>query len=255
MIIREEAQHFIMIAQHDHGRLSGDIASSIKSSYFIDEMMRDTVIQTIYEHDRGWIKLDETPIWHDAASRPFTFEDYPIAPKLHFYGLGIDEVEEMSPYGGLLCCMHFSSFELLRQTDQEDCVAFCAREDERQVRLREQLGSLNEEALTAHFKILQFCDDLSLYVCLNDAGATKEEEHPWFSGGFKHADYFTGRSDGVLLARWLNEEEIRVTPEVFASSFQTTLPYKRVAKEDIERSGIHDAYYQSPMLEQRVKFA
>lgn len=254
MIIREEPQHFIMITQYDHGRLSGDIATSIHPSYFIDEKLRDTVIHTIYEHDRCWIKLDETPIWHDAASRPFTFEDYPLAPKLQFYGLGIDEIEVMTPYGGLLCCMHFSSFELLRQSEQEDCVAFCTREDERQERLREQLGHLNEEALMAHFKILQFCDDLSLYACLNHAGAAKDEEHPWFRGGFKHADYFTGKADGVLQARWLSEEEVRLTPEVFAARCRAKLPYKRVAKEEIRRIGIHEAYLRSPLLEQTVIF-
>ncbi|MCU6707411.1 DUF3891 family protein [Paenibacillus sp. J5C_2022] len=255
MIIREEPQHFIMIAQHDHGQLSGEIATSINPSYFIDEKLRDTVIKAIYEHDRGWIKLDETPIWHDAASRPFTFEDYPLAPKLQFYGLGIDEIEEKNLYGGLLCSMHFSTFELLRQSDQEDCVAFCAREDDRQKRLREQLGSWNEEALMAHFKILQLCDDLSLYVCLNHAGAAKEEEHPWFRDGFKHADYFTGRTDGVLMASWLSCEEVRVTPEVFATKCQAKLLYKRVAKEEIKRFGIHEAYLQSPLLEQVVAFS
>nr|WP_253735858.1 DUF3891 family protein [Paenibacillus sp. FJAT-26967] len=30
-----------------------------------------------------------------------------------------------------------------------------------------------------HFKLLKLCDELSLYVCLNEPGVSKDEEHPW----------------------------------------------------------------------------
>ncbi|WP_156430913.1 DUF3891 family protein [Paenibacillus sp. FJAT-26967] len=49
----------------------------------------------------------------------------------------------------------------------------------RQQRLKAKLNQPGESMIEQHFKLLKLCDELSLYVCLNEPGVSKDEEHPW----------------------------------------------------------------------------
>jgi hypothetical protein len=97
MIMVEYDQHFSMITQHDHARLSGDIAADWDPEFFSGSYYKQEVLHAIYEHDRGWIDLDDTPFWNDKADAPYTFMDFPLGPKLVFYQKGVDEVKSKAP--------------------------------------------------------------------------------------------------------------------------------------------------------------
>ncbi|MFW5434991.1 DUF3891 family protein [Paenibacillus apiarius] len=252
MIIRTHEQEFILIKQHDHGFLSGEMARHFNPQLLESTVRIEDAVLAAYEHDRSWIGLDKTPIWHDAEQAPYTFMDFPLALKLAFYRSGLDEIEAMNPYASLLCSMHFASFFHLEE--QQEVVGFLRKERERQKRLREQIGELPEELIQSQFRLLQFCDDLSLFVCLNEPGASKEDEFPWYQEGFERTEPFNPDTGKPLVAKWVNEKEIRVAPFPFTVPFTTVLKYKRVAKENIQAQGIEKAYQAAPWLEQEVTF-
>lgn len=137
MIIRETEHEFVMVAQHDHALLSGDVAKNT---------------------------------------------DYPSLPKVTHYQYGLDQVEKMNKYAGLLCSMHYYSFGFQDSTDR-DCIEFAHHEKCRQKRIRDELNVTNDEAIIKQFRLLQLCDRISLYVCLNNPGVSKEQEHPPFKIG------------------------------------------------------------------------
>jgi hypothetical protein len=65
MIVRETEREFVMITQHDHAHLSGVLASHFTKEFFREDSYYQELILAIYEHDRSWIRLDDTPIWND----------------------------------------------------------------------------------------------------------------------------------------------------------------------------------------------
>lgn len=72
MIVRESDHEFYMFKQHDHAHLSGEIAKNFHGFFINDPYFADALF-AIYNHDLGWIRLDEHPIWNDSQSIPFSF--------------------------------------------------------------------------------------------------------------------------------------------------------------------------------------
>lgn len=248
MIIRTVGDEIIMTEQHQHALLAGELAGQFRSSLFGEAARRDEVLLAVRQHDRGWRTLDETPVWNDRDELPFSFQDYPMLPKLLMYKSGIDEVEAMSGYAAVLCSMYYSSFEPIRKGEEPGTRAFHEVELARQERLIRWLGHPDQALLAHHYELLQLCDGLSLYVCFNEAGVAKSEEHPWYRES-------VGRLGGVTYsANWQGKESVVVSPSPFARSFRATLRCKRVAKADRERLGIGEAYKQTPYTEQTITF-
>ncbi|WP_175987160.1 DUF3891 family protein [Bacillus sp. Marseille-Q1617] len=242
MIIRQTQDSFIMIRQHDHAFLSGEIIKHFNTGLLKSDQHFEEMIYAGYQHDRSWIGLDDTPIWNDQDGIPYTFSDYPLLPKMAFYRIGLEEIERVSPYAALLCSMHFYSF--FTKSKKTDCIAFMNEETKRQARLKKLFPRLDEELLQQHFRLLQFSDDMSLYMCLNEPGVTKEDEHPWFRDGFKNTEWFNG-GDRLLNGEWLNDKEIRVDRFPFNEDFLLTLTFKVVSKTAIHEMGIAAAYEAS----------
>ncbi|WP_064094157.1 DUF3891 family protein [Rossellomorea aquimaris] len=248
MIIRDTKDSFIMIKQHDHAFLSGKITEHFKPSLLKSHSFFNDVQYAAYEHDRSWIGLDDTPIWNDQLNIPYTFSDYPLLPKLAFYKIGLDEIENVNPYSSLLCSLHFCSF--FTQSKNKDCLVFLQEEAKRQSSIKSQLD-VDEKLLLQHFRLLQFSDDLSLYLCLNEPGAEKEEEHPWFQNGFKNTELFHPLKQ-PLMAEWIKEHEVTFDAFPFMNDFHLSLKYKAVSKKLIKDMGIVDAYEKSEIEERRI---
>ncbi|REE88940.1 uncharacterized protein DUF3891 [Paenibacillus taihuensis] len=251
MIVRESENDFSMVTQHDHAILSRDIAGHFKDGYYIDLTFKNDILLAIREHDRGWIRLDETPIWNDRIHAPFSFMDYPLYGKLPLYRIGIDEVEEMSSYAALLCSLHYTSFKPIRNSAHPDCVAYMKHETNRQNEILKKLDlEAGCELVTQHLNMLQLCDDLSLYVCLNQPGATKEEEHPWYKEAFG-----TAIQNQAFRAKWINNVEIGLQPFPFIRDFKVSLRIKHVSRELRAQYGIGKAYMDTEFDVQEVTFA
>lgn len=154
MIVRESDDFFTMTKQHDHALFSGEVARYLVDDYFIDQSFKNDVLLAIQEHDRSWIRLDETPIWNDRHNTPFTFMDYPLYVKLSFYTMGLDEIEQMSHYAALLCSLHFTSFTPLQNSQDQACIDFINHERGRQRKLGSKLMiDVHAEMVVQHLRL------------------------------------------------------------------------------------------------------
>jgi len=173
MIIREQNNGFIMIKQHDHAQISSKLYQQLPEKFLPKKEYQFEVNYAIEQHDCGWIPFDETPFWNDKANEPYSFTNFPTEPKTVLYEYGINRVEEKYPYAALLCSEHYTRF--LRKSMDKTAKNFVQKEQARQERILKQLN-IAKDLWMAHYEILQFFDNLSLYICLNEPGTPHEEE-------------------------------------------------------------------------------
>ncbi|WP_100406960.1 DUF3891 family protein [Bacillus solitudinis] len=249
MIIVDSKEYIKMTTQHDHAIFAGEMAKYFSENLFMEEQYKESVLIAIREHDRAWIGLDDIPIWNDQKNVPFSFMDYPLYPKIVMYTKGINEVEKINKYAALICSIHYTSFGHLRDSKHQACINYIQHERKRQKRLMDDLHYPNEEIIQRHFKLLQLCDELSLYVCLNEEGSKKREEHPWYIDGFE-----TLIDNQKFTAQWLSQTEIKIDPFPFTDNFKATLKCKDVSKDLREQIGIHSAYNQTSHTIREYKF-
>ncbi|WP_430789021.1 DUF3891 family protein [Virgibacillus flavescens] len=244
MIVRERKNDIVMISQDDHARISGKLAKYWNASIFKGQSNREAVELAINEHDRAWISVDSKPFWNDKSKLPYSFTDLPNEPKLVFYKNGIDEVEEMNAYAGLLCSQHYMHFTM--DDASEASQRFVVTEQLRQKRIR-QLKNVDEASFQFHFDLLKFCDNLSLYVCLNEPGSLKEKEHYFFKNGLPVPSTFSFFSEDKLDVRFRDSQTITLSEFPFEEAVVIHLPQKVVDKDKINKNGIIAAYEQTPV--------
>lgn len=249
MIILEREEEFLMITQHDHARVSGEIAQQWKDEFFIGMDKKDEVILAIYQHDRGWIDLDAAPLWNSQDNRPYTFVDFPITPKVASYRKAIDEIEIMDKYAGLLCSLHFASF--LEDAYDQPSRDFMSYEKHRQEYLFSEL-KIKGSDYRYHLEILKLCDNLSLYICLNEPGAAKANEHPFFRNGFPQL--FPFANNKPIHAVWETEKTVSLSVSPLGTELEVSLPFKAVTKENIRNDGLIKAYKKASVETRKVTF-
>jgi hypothetical protein len=253
MIVLERKQSYLMVTQNDHGQIAGEIARNCKEDYFFDDTRTREVLLAIKEHDRGWIELDSSPVWNDKAEKPYSFIDYPLALKITFYKKGLDEVEKMSKYAGLLCSFHYSSF--IQDPSEPAVREFLKEEKQRQAKLSQELqltgNEQKQKTLMYHLDLLKFCDYLSLYISLNEPGDNKGI-HPFFRNGFPQLFPFV--TDKPIVAHWENQETVSLSFSPLKGKLEIQLPYKAVKKDNIEEHGILQAYRDTPVSMRKVTF-
>ncbi|MGN7312360.1 DUF3891 family protein [Alkalicoccobacillus gibsonii] len=214
MIIRKQDQMFHCIRQHDHAYISGEIAK-----HWI-EPVSESVLTGVYEHDRAWIPLDEKVRVATNQQMPYDFISFPLEWKLAAYTKGVDEVEVHSPYSAFLCSKHYCSFFSGSITSEPGVSEFLTHEENRQQSILNTLEvSPSASERSQDFTLLQFCDDLSLYICMNPPGIRKSDEVSWFKNGF--AQLFPFAPKGIQ-AEWKTESEIMLEPFPFKESLTLT---------------------------------
>lgn len=248
MIVRERQDDIVMITQDDHARVSGVFASYWKDSFFYKSSQRDSVELAINEHDRGWIMADSKPFLNDRTMLLYSFMDFPTEPKLVFYKNGIDEVEEIDDYAGLLCSHHYARFAA--KDASKESQRFVERELDRQHRIK-QMMDFDKKAFQFHYHLLSFCDNLSLYACLNEPGATKEEEHYFFKKGLPVPSTFSFFTGDPLSIRWMDTQTILLSELPFDKPVVMEIRQKVVSKEQMAEDGILLAYENAPV--ERIK--
>ncbi|SEQ71895.1 Protein of unknown function [Virgibacillus subterraneus] len=251
MIVREHRNEFVMIEQEHHAYLSGEIAANLKESLIPEKEFRESVEYAIYKHDDGWKLLDKQPFWNDQKQAPFTFVDFPVLPKTVFYKHGIEEVEKVDSYAGLLCSKHYSRF-LLDDTSKEAQV-FVQQEEERQKRIIQSLTDFDQDAFNFHYGLLQLCDNLSLYICLNEPGTPKEKEHPFFQKGIPVSSSIDVFNREKLNFRWVDENTILTDKLLFDRPLTITLQQEVVNKNSISKKGLIESYHEAPTQQVNVK--
>ncbi len=182
MIIRERAEAFVMIEQHHHATLSGNLFDHIKPKFALtNDIFHDAVRYAIYQHDVGWIPFDTTPFWNDKEAAPYSFMTYPNPIKTILYKDGIDKVANIDPYAGLLCSEHYIRF--LAEDEATLSQQFVKAEQGRQAHIKASLAHYDEKTFATHYELIRFFDNLSLYVCLHESGTNEEDIHYFFQRG------------------------------------------------------------------------
>jgi hypothetical protein len=248
MIVYEKEEAFILIAQHDHARISGDLVSAWQGELFHSNERREELAYAAYEHDSSWIELDRIPLWNDAAHTPFSFRDFPGNIRFFFYSKGLDRVQETSEYAALLGSILYTT--LAERFRNADTVAFVEREFARQSAIIER-QQLDVKLLQLHAKALLLCDELSLFVCMEQPG-TPRERYEWFADGLPYWFDRTGQTS--LLADWKDQATIELSPFPFSREVETMLAYKEVSKADIAKYGIAEAYQREQLREHKLLF-
>lgn len=237
MIIRSSGHDYIIIRQHDHGLLAGELAANWGNDRFL--FPEHQLILAAALHDVSWIESDIHLRWNHTENVPYDFTTFPLDERLHLYERGLNKTEQLTPYGGLLASMHYCSF--LDHSDAPHNVSqFLQNERARQKRLRQRFA---QEPVERDLRHLQTWDQLSLYVCMNRPGAQKNEEHPWFRNGI-NAMTHTGESV-TIRTRWLNEQTITLDPFPFTDSWSASLPYSIVSQSpDSDDPKPNNLYHQ-----------
>ena len=221
MIVRAREDGFLLIRQHEHGQISGQFARHWKT----DTLPERATLFAITSHDVGWEELDDEVKLNPETNAPYSFVDYPLEPKLRAYKHGLDQVEVQEPYAAYLCSLHYSSF--VRDSKEPAAVDFKNRESNRRKRLEERMPEEWLQNSEYNFRLLQLCDDFSLFVCLNEPG---ENTFPWYGNGFE----FRGEK---LMPVWRDEHTLNIDPNPFSEPFDLTIPYDLVGRggEAIEK--------------------
>ena len=180
---------------------------------------REAALYAVANHDVGWRELDETARWNEETGRPLSFLDYPVEPKLRAYSNGLDYIQAHSPYAACLCSMHYGSF--VRNARKEPEVSFREAEEERQRGIEASLSEEEISGLEYNFRLLQLCDDLSLFVCLNEPG---RNDYSHYRAGF-------GFMGTKLEPVWETGRTLRLDPNPFSEDFGIEVPYRVVAKD------------------------
>ena len=205
----------MLIGQHDHGRVSGEFARRWRER----PTPLEPTLYAIANHDVAWQRLDETVRWDETTGRPYSFVDYPVEPKMEAYREGLDFLETQNSYAACLCSMHYASF--VRDVEGAAEVRFRDGEVRRQERLKGAMSAQELENLEHNFRLLQTCDDLSLFVCLNEPG---RNDHPWYKNGF---EFMGARFEPI----WEDRHTLRMNPNPLSGAFDLSIPYLSVGKD------------------------
>lgn len=239
MIVRETAEHFICYKQPDHAVISGEVAKAWNRNLLPSSELFAETCYAVEHHDDGWKIPDEQPIWNDALKQPASFVHYPLALKLHFYTEGLNSLQ--NDYAKLLCSIHYASFftHATGAAEQD----FYLNEKLRQNSL---LKSGYDEMLTDyHFRMLQFCDDISLFMCLHAPGTQPENFGDWFKNGFRQSEILLHRKEKIEI-RWQNESSLQLLNSPLQQIVSVMLPHKRLNKKECSEQGLEKTWKKTP---------
>lgn len=247
MIVYEKKESMLLIAQHDHARISGDLMSAW-GTWDAGDRRKDDCIYAAYEHDRSWLDLDCWPLWNDAEQRPYSFRDFPPKIRFQYYTKGLNEIQRVNGYAALLCSKLYTT--LAERFQNDDTNAFINREYARQQNIIGLL-KVEEMMLQKHMRMLFLCDELSLYLCMQEPG-TPRAQYEWFTDGFAYS--FNDAEHTRLYADWRGDKAIELFPFPFTRTVETVLTYREVSKADLNKLGIAEAYRNATMQETAIIF-
>lgn len=217
MIVRELADSFVLVKQHDHALASGAFAEHWAES----PRPRDSALFAVAQHDAAWKGPDSAVRWNEEKDRPYSFVDHPVGPKIEGYAHGLGWLEEQNAYAACLCSMHFEA--LVRRFGRTATEArFAEAEALRQRRLRASMSDEDIANLDRNLGLLRLCDGLSLFVCLNEPGGA--DYPPPYPGGFA----FDGDTFEPI---WEDRRTLRLDPNPFAEPFDVTIPYQTIGRD------------------------
>jgi hypothetical protein len=255
MIRRDTDRGLILISQHDHSRLCGEMARRLGNGLFASPLPFDSTVMAIAEHDCGWAAHDQWPTLNERGLPAHVFEAE-TATALDAWGKSVDQIVAADAYAGLLVSLHtmaLANHASRREPEGADEISrqqafrlrrFVHRQIELQESLRGRLGmridlplrgglaepgrSPEEDLLRANFYLLEFLDQLSLNLCFDQLVFSRiEAVYPRPSEGAIGARVGREGHEAMRLDPWPFNTEI-VELEVPGRSMRVG-PYANVA--------------------------
>src|SRR5699024_754726 len=109
-----------------------------------------------------------------------SFIDFPVLPKTVLYTQGVDKVEEVDAYAAALCSTHYMRF--MENNTNPEVQTYMAHEKKRTKHILTNLA-IDQATFDDNVSLLQFADNISLYVCLNETGVSQSNVHFFFKDG------------------------------------------------------------------------
>ncbi len=205
MIRIEVSGGWTLVGHQQHARLAGEFAAHWGNAEFAPPEPRADILTAVSRHDDAWAERDAMPFLtregrpgafsHELVGRYSAFEEIDLAAYLGVRGRATEAVAQDNPYAAILISMHTVNL-LTQQADltglspenREMHRRFIARQQARQ---QELIGlarashpeGVRPESLQRAFEFLQFCDNLSLIVCVRyPQPLTLRHQHPNRSG-------------------------------------------------------------------------
>jgi hypothetical protein len=181
-----DAPQYLLIGQPDHARLSGELATLFRAPFL--PRVTQTVAKAIAVHDNGWANqfaferdLHGEPPRMEDTGRPQHFMAVEVEESLAAWTGSIKSAGEYSRLGEYMVSAHFArigrarvQMEVDTPGDLRKLETFVAAEEDWQAEHEAEIG-LPKEQLLEYVDLLQFCDLLSLYLCI---GSTQAVEFP-----------------------------------------------------------------------------
>src|SRR5687768_7604223 len=119
MIRRQQGDDWLLITQHDHALLAGELAEHFGNDRFAPPDPMESVLKGVRLHDSGWPLHDDNEPTLNARGEPLdVFEvSRPIALKV--WQASVDRAAAQDPYAGLLTSLHVLSLSVFATSETE----------------------------------------------------------------------------------------------------------------------------------------
>jgi hypothetical protein len=173
MIRREQNEGWILITQHDHAKLSGQVIAYWGNNEFAEPEPFDEVLFAIREHDSGWKEWDSLPKINPETGYPANFVEMSSQDQCGIWSRCYKSHSSTHPYASSLIAFHFSRFNQsnirkdpnneLAKSLQNDIMRFVAEKLDIDVS-NISVKKVPDEIRT-NLKLLQIGDIISLTLC------------------------------------------------------------------------------------------
>ncbi len=212
MIRRDNESGWVLITQHDHAGLAGEIMTHWGNDNFMRPEPYDEVLFAVKEHDSGWKEWDSEPKVDPETGYPANFTEMSFEDQADIWRRCYKPYSIDNPYASCLVAMHFSKFNRnnLRK-EPGNKIAECLDKEFKEF----IAGKLSHEAsadnlveipsnVIKNLTLLQIGDIISLALC-----------HGWRSTEITEVPYDYNGSETALLIRSEDGFNYTVTPYPF----------------------------------------
>ena len=225
MIRRRHENDLLLITQHEHALLAGQLARRIGNGSFAPPQPIDSVLTAISQHDSGWQSIDAHPSLNPDGLPAHVFEtDIELATVA--WAESVERLHAADPYAALLVSLHVMNLAAHAATSRAAvkhdtarretfCInRFLHQQIETQEALRNELHlrvdlplhrglaepgrSEDEDQLSLNFHTLQLMDQLSLTLCFNELISNKVRPIQPRSGAWPLTIRVDRRLDGAV---------------------------------------------------------
>jgi hypothetical protein len=229
MIRRDDKEGWILINQHDHAELSGEIMKHWDNENFTKPAPYDEVIFAIREHDNGWREWDSSPEVNHANQYPRNFLEMTHKEQTRIWRRCFKRHSHEHPYASVLIALHFGTLNeksLNKNSDNsypkafhKEIIYFVSN------MLRIKASDLSLSSFTkdvqVNLRFVQVGDIISLALC-----------HGWSSNEITYVPLNYDNSSTTLSIKSNDGKNFTITPYPFSpSSMRFEIQGRRLAQK------------------------